>query len=86
MTPLRLRADVATTETEDGMVLLDRRTGRYWVLNRTGALVVRGLTAGLSHDEIAEELAGEQHRDAGQALAEVRALAEQLRNAQLAHT
>jgi hypothetical protein len=31
--PLRLRPDIATADTDDGLVLLDERTGRYWQLN-----------------------------------------------------
>jgi hypothetical protein len=40
---LRFGTDVSTAETEYGTVLLDQRTGEYWELNPTGALVVRML-------------------------------------------
>ncbi|HEV7451226.1 MAG TPA: hypothetical protein VGO16_07530 [Pseudonocardiaceae bacterium] len=30
---LQLRADVSTADTDDGLVLLDERAGRYWQLN-----------------------------------------------------
>ncbi|MBO3679692.1 lasso peptide biosynthesis PqqD family chaperone [Streptomyces sp. NEAU-YJ-81] len=41
-----LASHVTSTETDTGMVLLDERTGRYWQLNDTGALVLRCLLAG----------------------------------------
>lgn len=31
--PLRLRPDIATANTDDGLILLDERTGRYWQLS-----------------------------------------------------
>ncbi|MER5295698.1 lasso peptide biosynthesis PqqD family chaperone [Streptomyces pharetrae] len=40
---LRFSDDVSTAETQYGTVLLDQRTGEYWELNPTGALVVRTL-------------------------------------------
>ncbi|WP_030562510.1 lasso peptide biosynthesis PqqD family chaperone [Streptomyces aureocirculatus] len=43
---LTLRPDVRATDTDDGMVLLDEVTGRYWQLNRTAALVLRSLLDG----------------------------------------
>ncbi|MGP3966827.1 lasso peptide biosynthesis PqqD family chaperone [Streptomyces sp. 6N223] len=44
--PLRFRDNVVTAETEYGAVLLDQRSGDYWELNPTGALVVRTLMRG----------------------------------------
>ncbi|MFI6585584.1 lasso peptide biosynthesis PqqD family chaperone [Embleya sp. NPDC050493] len=41
-----LAPHVSTTETETGMVLLDERSGRYWQMNETGALVLRNLLEG----------------------------------------
>ncbi|MFD7236398.1 lasso peptide biosynthesis PqqD family chaperone [Streptomyces syringium] len=43
---LTLRHDVCATDTEDGMVLLDEVTGRYWQLNGTAALILRTLLGG----------------------------------------
>jgi Coenzyme PQQ synthesis protein D (PqqD) len=40
---LRLRADVSTVDTGDGLVLLDERSGKYYQLNSSGALVLRAL-------------------------------------------
>ncbi|MEI5103733.1 lasso peptide biosynthesis PqqD family chaperone [Streptomyces sp. PmtG] len=53
---LALRPDVRATETADGMVLLDEATGRYWQLNRTAALVLRGLLGGAGAPEAARAL------------------------------
>jgi coenzyme PQQ synthesis protein D (PqqD) len=43
---LTLADHVSVTETEDGVVLLDQRAGRYWQLNQTAALVLRCLLDG----------------------------------------
>jgi hypothetical protein len=53
----RLRTGVATTETADGLVLLDERTGRYWQLNPNGSRVLNALLAGDEPGRIAEEFA-----------------------------
>ncbi len=39
---------VSVADTENGTVLLDERSGRYWMLNRTGAVVLRCLLDGES--------------------------------------
>ncbi|MDR7276848.1 lasso peptide biosynthesis PqqD family chaperone [Catenuloplanes atrovinosus] len=41
-----LRSGVLMTDTEYGVVLLDERTGAYYTLNPTAALVVRTLDEG----------------------------------------
>jgi hypothetical protein len=56
--PLHLHPDVVTTDTDDGMVLLHQRTGRYWQLNTTGASVLRRLLDGHTPEEIARGIAG----------------------------
>ncbi|WP_433269053.1 lasso peptide biosynthesis PqqD family chaperone [Actinosynnema sp. CS-041913] len=43
---LRLAEHVSMTTTEDGAVLLDERTGRYWQLNATGSVVLHTLLEG----------------------------------------
>ena len=40
---MRLRADVSTVDTDDGLVLLDERSGKYYQLNASGATVLRAL-------------------------------------------
>ncbi|MEV0324376.1 lasso peptide biosynthesis PqqD family chaperone [Streptomyces sp. NPDC050658] len=54
---LTLRPDVCATDTaDDGMVLLDEATGRYWQLNRTAALVLRSLLDGREPPDAARAL------------------------------
>ncbi|SFC97800.1 lasso peptide biosynthesis PqqD family chaperone [Streptomyces aidingensis] len=43
---LRFASGVSTAETDYGTVLLNERTGDYWELNPTGAVVVSALLAG----------------------------------------
>ncbi|WP_434587103.1 lasso peptide biosynthesis PqqD family chaperone [Streptomyces sp. A5-4] len=52
----RLRADVTCTATQDGMVLLDHRTGRYWQLNTTGATVLQAFLDGSTPQQITDAL------------------------------
>jgi hypothetical protein len=62
---LRLRPYVSATETQSGMVLLDQRTGRYWQLNATASLVLRGLLEGPTTEEAAGWLAA-RHPEASE--------------------
>lgn len=81
--PLRLRPDIATTDTDDGLVLLDERTGRYWQLNPTGADVLHALLEGHDPDHIAHDLATRHRIDIHQAQRDVTALTEGLHTAKL---
>ncbi|GLZ31657.1 hypothetical protein Lesp02_38450 [Lentzea sp. NBRC 105346] len=49
---VRLRADVSTTDTDNGAVLLDLRSGRYWQLNPSAAMVLRALLDGGVEDAV----------------------------------
>ncbi|MEU5186599.1 lasso peptide biosynthesis PqqD family chaperone [Streptomyces klenkii] len=53
---LALRHNVCATDTEDGMVLLDEVTGRYWQLNGTAALILRALLGGAAPPDTAGRL------------------------------
>jgi Coenzyme PQQ synthesis protein D (PqqD) len=53
---LRLRADVSTVETDDGLVLLDERSGKYYRLNSSGAVVLRALVESGSTEDAVREL------------------------------
>ncbi|SHN47903.1 lasso peptide biosynthesis PqqD family chaperone [Cryptosporangium aurantiacum] len=53
---LTLADSVSLTPTDDGMVLLDERTGRYFQLNDTGATILLMLTSGVAEDLVAVEL------------------------------
>jgi hypothetical protein len=81
---LQIRADVSATETEYGAVLLDERSGRYWQLNPTGAVVLRTLLAGGTPAEAVAALTDEFDVDQAQAGDDVGALVAQLRSAGLA--
>ncbi len=78
-----LPPDVIATRTEDGMVLLQETTGRYWMLNGTGAAVVQLLRDGKTVLAIVEELSSRFGQDPERVAADVRALLEQLGKAKL---
>lgn len=79
----QLRTDVSTADTDDGMVLLDERTGRYWQLNATGAVVLRKLLDGAAPHQIAQTLADRHAVSTEQAAADVAAVLERLGTAGL---
>jgi hypothetical protein len=80
---VQLRAYVSTVDTDDGVVLLDERAGRYWQLNLTGALVLRLLLDGAAPHQVAQTLADRHPVSAEQAAIDVTALLERLRTAGL---
>lgn len=80
---LQLRTDVSAAETEYGTVLLDERSGRYWQLNDTGALVVQTLLAGGTQSEAIASLVAAFDVDESQANADVAVLLDELRSAGL---
>ncbi|MDT0346395.1 lasso peptide biosynthesis PqqD family chaperone [Streptomyces litchfieldiae] len=82
-TSMRLSPDVVTCDTDDGLVLLDSRRGRYWQLNATGAAIVRGLLAGAAVERIATELSRKQPVTADRAAEDIRTLVDQLTRARL---
>ncbi|MFE7540260.1 lasso peptide biosynthesis PqqD family chaperone [Streptomyces platensis] len=81
--PVRLHPDVVATDTDDGTVLLNERTGRYWQLNATGGQVLRRLLDGHEATRIAAEVADRHRIDHQRAALDVAAVIEQLRTAQL---
>jgi hypothetical protein len=54
---LCLRPEVSATDTEDGLVLLDGRTGVYFEFNRTATTALRLLLDGATPAETARTLA-----------------------------
>jgi Coenzyme PQQ synthesis protein D (PqqD) len=54
---IALPRDVTATESADGLVLLDQRNGRYWMLNGTGATTLRLVLDGYSPAAAAARLA-----------------------------
>jgi hypothetical protein len=83
---LELGKDVAFTETEDGAVLLDQRSGKYWQLNGSGALILRTLLAGGAPRDAAEAVADRYPVEAEQALTDVETLVQALHTARLVRT
>ncbi|MFI8434696.1 lasso peptide biosynthesis PqqD family chaperone [Streptomyces sp. NPDC079020] len=83
---LRLHPDVATTDTDDGVVLLHQRTGRYWQLNSSGAYVLRSLLEGSSVDQVVSALSTQYRIEEDQARRDIARLSEQLSSARLLET
>jgi Coenzyme PQQ synthesis protein D (PqqD) len=81
--PFRLFPDVAVTDTDDGLVLLDQRTGRYWQLNSTGAAVLRCLLDGQSTEGAVAELTARYQVEGDKAMNDVVTLSDELRTARL---
>ncbi|HEX4246723.1 MAG TPA: lasso peptide biosynthesis PqqD family chaperone [Pseudonocardia sp.] len=84
--PAQLRPDVVTSDTHDGLVLLDERSGRYWQLNHTSARVLRALLDGQDVERIAADLAARHRLDPDRARRDVAALTERLTSAKLVRT
>ncbi|WP_409185038.1 lasso peptide biosynthesis PqqD family chaperone [Amycolatopsis sp. VS8301801F10] len=80
---MHLHPDTALTETPDGSVLLNKRTGSYWQVNRTGAHTLDRLLAGETAEQIAAELAARYDIDAAQVRADIAAMTETLLTAGL---
>ena len=80
---LRPRTQVSMTRAEDGMVVLDERTGRYWQLNPTAAYVLERLTAGDTADQIAERIAASAGVDVADVRSDVDVFVGHLRSADL---
>jgi hypothetical protein len=82
-----LAPDVIITEDETGAVLLDQRTGRYWLTNDTGAVVLRHLGGSGTVEEAVDELcAGYAHADPVRVEWDTRSLLDQLQRAGLVRT
>ena len=80
---MKLRKDVSLTDTEDGPVLLDQRTGSYWQLNASGGLILRTLLADGTPEQAAAAVVARYPVEPDRALSDVHALVESLRAARL---
>ncbi|MDQ4031590.1 MAG: lasso peptide biosynthesis PqqD family chaperone [Actinomycetota bacterium] len=78
-----LAPHVTTTRTEHGVVLLDERTGRYWQMNGTGALVLRSLIDGKTLESVVADLRDRYPAASEQAGRDVETLLDALRTAKL---
>lgn len=81
---ITLRKDVSATESEDGMVLLDERTGRYFQLNPTAAFVLKSLIDGATSEQAADALTVRYEVPLDQAVSDTRTLISALLTAKLA--
>jgi len=81
---ITLRDGISTATLDDGMVLLDERTGRYWQLNGTGTLIMAALVGGASTAQTGQQLRRQHpHLSVDQADQDVAALLASLRAAGL---
>ena len=78
-----LRAGVSVAETEYGVALLDERSGQYWMLNPTGAIVLRALLAGDTAEHAADKIAKEYAVDVETAIRDASELERDIRSANL---
>jgi hypothetical protein len=79
----RLCTDISTVETDNGMVLLDERVGRYWQLNHTGAFILRSLLEGATPQDAAKTVAEHYGVSVERATTDVAALVTHLQTAGL---
>jgi hypothetical protein len=80
---MTLRPHISTTNTDDGMVLLDERTGRYFQLDPSGALILDALVNGAELPQAARLLTERYTVTHDRALADVTTLIDHLRTAGL---
>jgi Coenzyme PQQ synthesis protein D (PqqD) len=80
---LRLRGGVLAADTDYGIALLDEDSGQYWNLNPTGALTLRTLLEGGTHEQAVQALTEQYAVDAETASRDVEELVSELRAAGL---
>jgi hypothetical protein len=80
---LALRDHVRLTDTEYGAVLLDARSGDYWRLNPTAALVLRTLLDGGDLEQAVAAMVDQYEVDEQTAAVDVSALVDELRSVDL---
>jgi hypothetical protein len=77
-TQLRVSPDVVAQDLGDGLVLLNLRTGIYWGLNRTGAVIWRGIENRSGIERICRRLQAEFAGSADELAAAVHSLLSEL--------
>lgn len=80
---MKLRPLISVAETDDGTVLLDEKSGKYWQLNRSGAVILQTLLADGTPQDAADAVVARYPVDEARALADVQALIGSLTRAQL---
>jgi hypothetical protein len=78
-----LSRDVIVTPVENGAVILDGRVGRYWQLNESAAAALNTLLTGTTPAAVAAQMSSTAPVSDDQALKDVLALIEALREARL---
>lgn len=81
---LVLQNHVTTADADGGVALLDERSGQYWQLNGSGALVLRLMLDGASEDDSIELLTSRYRVTWERANTDVTSLVTALREAGLA--
>lgn len=80
---LALSKDISVAEVENGVVIFDGRRGEYWQLNGSAAHALRALLDGDPPEGAAHRLSSAAPVSYEQALRDVMALVDQLRQARL---
>ncbi|NUT49130.1 MAG: lasso peptide biosynthesis PqqD family chaperone [Saccharothrix sp.] len=83
MAAVALSPFVVVTETEDGMVFLNKRTRRYWQLNGTGSEILRLLLNGETEESAANKIHEKYANGVDHVLSDVHDLVRHLRTAEL---
>ncbi|MFI8192046.1 lasso peptide biosynthesis PqqD family chaperone [Streptomyces sp. NPDC085946] len=80
---MTLRPGVVTADTEYGMALLDQKSGEYYTLNPTAALIVRTLLDGTSREQTVTSLTATYDVSAEQVEEDITRILQELRAAKL---
>jgi hypothetical protein len=80
---LRISPDVVAQDLGDGLVLLNLRTGIYWGLNSTGAVIWRGIENQHAVEKICRQLGAEFEGPQEELASAVHALLSELTREQL---
>ena len=83
MTSVQLKPNISITRVQSEVVLLDLDNGQYFGLNDVGCCVIDGLKQEHSIEQIAEGLVDQFAVDLDVALADIHALVDQLKDADL---
>ncbi|MFD8826505.1 lasso peptide biosynthesis PqqD family chaperone [Streptomyces sp. NPDC059605] len=78
---LRNQKHLVVTDTDYGAVLLDSKSGQYWQLNPTGAVIVRTLLDGGGPDEAIRRITAHFEVETERAATDVHALIDAMRSA-----
>jgi hypothetical protein len=80
---LQLASHVSLSQTDDGAVLLDERTGSYWQLNGSGCVALRALLSGEDVSGAVQLILDRHDVDPDEARRDVAALVRELSHARL---